>query len=281
MSNNIVSFEIYIKLKNDFINYRQESEAIKKELIEENSILKSNIEKLKKNKNQFLTKFHFSLNFNNINNNNINNMNINLNESYKNNLKAKNEEILILKNEIIKKDKEINEMKLNLLMNNNNNNNNINNNNNNNNNLIYSKKILDNNNNNNLFKTKTEKNFLYQKNIIQKPIFEESFNSLDDSRLLLEKNIKEELNNLLDEKRNFIIKTMVNENFSFDILAKNNNINNNNIINTNKNIIINNNNNYFTNFNNNLEKMLNLIEKRKKEIENDKKFYEEIKQNFI
>ena len=96
MSNNIVSFEIYIKLKNDFINYRQEAEAIKKELIEQNSILQTNIEKLKKENNnifrnkikkQLLTKIHFSLNFNsenNINNNNnIKNMNINLTENYK------------------------------------------------------------------------------------------------------------------------------------------------------------------------------------------------------
>ena len=45
----------------------------------------------------------------------------------------------------------------------------------------------------------------------------------DESQSLLENNIYSEIKNILEEKRNFILQTMTYENFSFDILCKNEN----------------------------------------------------------
>ena len=43
----------------------------------------------------------------------------------------------------------------------------------------------------------------------------------DESQSLLENNIYSEIKNILEEKRNFILQTMTYENFSFDIICKN------------------------------------------------------------
>lgn len=125
----------------------------------------------------------------------------------------------------------------------------------------------------------------------------------DESQSLLENNIYSEIKNILEEKRNFILQTMTYENFSFDIICKNektimNNSNNSNCnsnntskINSNvnnknnkrvfPNTMNNNNNNNSTVYNNNsllvsitkdIDSMLDMVRKRKvhvqKEIQN-------------
>ena len=120
----------------------------------------------------------------------------------------------------------------------------------------------------------------------------------------LEKNIYSEIKNILEEKRNFIIKTMTSENFSFDIInssAKKDINDNNNNNNNNKNVIIkkklysnsnkgsnvnirgsitnNNSSNEISNVD--IDKMINLIKNRKKEVEIKKKYFEELRDKFI
>jgi hypothetical protein len=113
----------------------------------------------------------------------------------------------------------------------------------------------------------------------------------------LEKNIYSEIKNILEEKRNFIIKTMTRENFSFDIInvsnvkKDENNIKNNGIIkkklnsNSNKGSNVNirssftNSSNEISNID--IDKMINLIKNRKKEVEIKKKYFEELRDKFI
>ena len=93
---------------------------------------------------------------------------------------------------------------------------------------------------------------------INDSIFEEN-----ESHINLENNIYKEIENILEEKRNFVIKTLTRENFSFDILKekrKDNNSNNNTKIDVNK---------------INIEQILELIKQRKKKVEITKKFLEE------
>ena len=97
----------------------------------------------------------------------------------------------------------------------------------------------------------------------------------------LEKNIFSEINKILEEKRNFIIKTLTSENFSFDIYSQNSNKQNNNSNmkknnknNFNKNII-------FSDITKDIDKMLEMIKKRKEKVENDKINLEDMKDNYI
>ena len=272
----------------------------------------------------------------------------------KESLKNKNEEITILKNELLKKEKLIENLKYknkiqpkNLKSNINkpnnnisNNNKNSNNNNNNSNNHIQTEKIIltyfDINciKPNGLYRNKSDNDFLrsslikYNKEYLKTEILRSytkrksidmdynannntinvslmtSFMEDETGHNALEKNIYSEIKNILEEKRNFIIKTMTRENFSFDIInvsAKKDNNENNNNNNNNKNGIIkkklNSNSNKgsnvnirstFTNNNSSTEisnieidKMINLIKNRKKEVEIKKKYFEELRDKFI
>ena len=127
------------------------------------------------------------------------------------------EEINILKNELINKNKIISELK----------------------------------------KTKEKKNI---PNILRKysdtkevndSLFEEN-----ESHINLKNNIYKEIENILQEKRNFVIQTLTRENFSFDILQEKENKG--------------------TSLNaNNIQQILELIKQRKKKVELTKKYLEE------
>ena len=203
-------------------------------------------------------------------------------------MKNKNEEITILKNELLKKEKLIENLKYknklqpkNLKSNINKPNNSIsinkNSNNNNSNHHIQSEKIIltyfDINSikPNSLYKNKSDNDFLrstlikYNNKYLKTEILRSytkrksidmdynannntinvslmtSFMEDESGHNALEKNIYSEIKNILEEKRNFIIKTMTSENFSFDIInssAKKDINDNNNNNNNNKNVII-------------------------------------------
>ena len=262
----------------------------------------------------------------------------------KESLKNKNEEITILKNELLKKEKLIENLKYknkfqpkNLKSNINKSNNisNNNKNNNNNNNNIQTEKIIltyfDINSikPNSLYKNKSDNDFLrstlikYNNKYLKTEILRSytkrksidmdynannntinvslmtSFMEDETGHNALEKNIYSEIKNILEEKRNFIIKTMTRENFSFDIInvsnvkKDDNNIKNNGIIkkklnsNSNKGSNVNlrssfTNNNSSTEISNiDIDKMINLIKNRKKEVEIKKKYFEELRDKFI
>jgi hypothetical protein len=261
----------------------------------------------------------------------------------KESLKNKNEEITILKNELLKKEKLIENLKYknkfqpkNLKSNINKSNNISNNNkNNNNNNNIQTEKIIltyfDINSikPNSLYKNKSDNDFLrstlikYNNKYLKTEILSSytkrksidmdynannntinvslmtSFMEDETGHNALEKNIYSEIKNILEEKRNFIIKTMTRENFSFDIInvsnvkKDDNNIKNNGIIkkklnsNSNKGSNVNlrssfTNNNSSTEISNiDIDKMINLIKNRKKEVEIKKKYFEELRDKFI
>jgi hypothetical protein len=261
----------------------------------------------------------------------------------KESLKNKNEEITILKNELLKKEKLIENLKYknkfqpkNLKSNINKSNNISNNkNNNNNNNHIQTEKIIltyfDINSikPNSLYKNKSDNDFLrstlikYNNKYLKTEILRSytkrksidmdynannntinvslmtSFMEDETGHNALEKNIYSEIKNILEEKRNFIIKTMTRENFSFDIInvsnvkKDDNNIKNNGIIkkklnsNSNKGSNVNlrssfTNNNSSTEISNiDIDKMINLIKNRKKEVEIKKKYFEELRDKFI
>ena len=135
------------------------------------------------------------------------------------------EEIDLLKNELIKKDKIIEDFKFNKKMN-----------------------ISD------IF----SRNFQLRKNSDTKEINDSMFDE-NESQFNLETNIYKEIENILEEKRNFVIKTLTIENFCFDILKnKENAINKKIEFNT-----------------NNIEQILELIKQRKKKVEITKKYLEE------
>ena len=167
--------------------------------------------------NFIITSFSFS--FYNIKTSNI----------IKESLKKKNEEILVLKNELMKKEQIIQKLKIK-------------------NSIIYDneidnneKKEIINKNNNKLFRTKsdnhffisnissfltTEKNnnqFQHNKNISKfyhKKGLDElnlTLSNEEEEDTYLGKNIQIELKNILEEKKNFILKTFTSENFFFDI----------------------------------------------------------------
>ena len=151
-----------------------------------------------------INKFSFSLNSKNNNN-------------FKEILNNKNEEISLLKSELIKKEQIINELKKEKLKNN------------------------------------TDLTPLKETNkIANDSIFEEN-----DANLFLENNIYSEIQNILEEKRNFILNTLTCENFSFDILInpKKGNILEGGV--------------------NNIEQILDFIRQRKRKVEMTKKKLEE------
>jgi hypothetical protein len=186
----------------------------------------------------------------------------------KDGLKNKNEEILLLKNELIKKEQIIAELKKNKHLENNNS-------------ITDSKLSL---NDKQTFNSINTYNFIkpdepYNKRVKNKPenyldllgrrfsvkrtteskeindsVFEES-----ESHMILEKNIFSEIQNILEEKRNFILQTLTCENFSFDIL--NTKKNNETIVGDISSA--------------NIEQILNLIRQRKKKVEMTKKYLEE------
>ena len=258
-------------LESEILLYKNDSNDTDLNLIQQNSV-----SSLREKKIIYYSINNFSFSFlqNKINNNRI-----------KESLKKKNEEILILKNELMKKE--------NLIENYRKNSSQINQN-------IYSIK------NNILFRNKSDSDFLtfslekYRKKFI---VFNTKKSGLKVNKKLkkkeseelnltigfeneeensnLEKNIFSEINKILEEKRNFIIKTLTSENFSFDIYSQNrnkqNNISNlkkNNKNNFHKNII-------FSDITKDIDKMLEMIKKRKEKVENDKINLEDMKDNYI
>ena len=210
----------------------------------------------------------------------------------KDGLKNKNEEITILKNELVKKEEIISLLKsknkkfelkkekcINLTINNNSNNNNntkINNN-----NIYTSKAKITSNNNGNIFNSNnTNNNSLNDINKYTSafswgaspasannnkkrntPFQNEIMYEETESHISLEKNIYKEIQNILEEKRNFILNTLTYENFSFDILKTQNNNNssgNNNI-----------------NGLEDIDKLIDIIKNRKQKVQKTKKYLEE------
>ena len=82
-----------------------------------------------------------------------------------------------------------------------------------------------------------------------------------ESQISLEKNIYKEIQNILEEKRNFILNTLTYENFSFDILRpqKNNNSGSNSNINGLEDI----------------DKLIEIVKNRKIKVQKNKKYLEE------
>jgi len=106
------------------------------------------------------------------------------------------------------------------------------------------------------------RNFPMKKESNSKEINDSLFEE-NESHIYLENNIYKEIENILEEKRNFVIQTLTRENFSFDILKekqkeKDKDINSK--IDTNK---------------INIEQILELIKQRKKKVEITKKYLEE------
>ena len=99
------------------------------------------------------------------------------------------------------------------------------------------------------------KNFILKNEPNKKTISDSLFEE-NESHINLENNIYKEIENILEEKRNFVIKTLTIENFSFDIMREKEN----------KKVDIN---------KNNIEQILELIKQRKKKVEMTKKFLEE------
>ena len=104
------------------------------------------------------------------------------------------------------------------------------------------------------------RNFPMKKESNSKEINDSLFEE-NESHINLENNIYKEIENILEEKRNFVIQTLTRENFSFDILKEKQKEKEINIkIDTNK---------------INIEQILELIKQRKKKVEITKKYLEE------
>ena len=196
------------------------------------------------NTNREIKKFNSELNkISNTNFSILSKKNLNL---IKDGLKNKNEEILLLKTELVKKEQIIAELKKNK-----------------NENTITDSKISENKINNkpenylNLLGRKFSLRYSDSKEV-NDSIFEES-----ESHMMLEKNIYSEIQNILEEKRNFILNTLTRENFSFDILnnekenKKDNELELNDLNGS------------------SIEQILYLIRQRKKKVEMTKKYLEE------
>ena len=187
----------------------------------------------------------------------------------KDGLKNKNEEILLLKNELVKKEQTILELKKNNEKYNS---------------IFDSKYSLNSSININInsdekkIQNKPEeylnllsRRFSFKKNSDLKEI-NDSIYEENEAHLLLEKNIYSEIQNILEEKRNFILKTLTCENFSFDIL--NSNINNNNFKSKKRNEK--NKESVEEEINGtNIEQILELIRQRKRKVEMTRKYLEE------
>lgn len=88
-----------------------------------------------------------------------------------------------------------------------------------------------------------------------------------ESHNSLEKNIFKEIENILEERKNFIIKTLVRENFSFDILINKEKLKNNDL---------NENSNYDIKGMEDIEQLIEIIKNRKIKVQKTKKYFEEI-----
>jgi len=88
-----------------------------------------------------------------------------------------------------------------------------------------------------------------------------------ESHNSLEKNIFKEIENILEERKNFIIKTLVRENFSFDILSNKEKLKNNDL---------NENSNYEIKGMEDIDQLIEIIKNRKIKVQKTKKYFEEI-----
>ena len=88
-----------------------------------------------------------------------------------------------------------------------------------------------------------------------------------ESHNSLEKNIFKEIENILEERKNFIIKTLVRENFSFDILSNKEKLKNNDL---------NENSNYDIKGLEDIDQLIEIIKNRKIKVQKTKKYFEEI-----
>ena len=88
-----------------------------------------------------------------------------------------------------------------------------------------------------------------------------------ESHNSLEKNIFKEIENILEERKNFIIKTLVRENFSFDILSNKEKLKNNDL---------NENSNYEIKGMEDIDQLIEIIKNRKIKVQKTKKYFEGI-----
>ena len=88
-----------------------------------------------------------------------------------------------------------------------------------------------------------------------------------ESHNSLEKNIFKEIENILEERKNFIIKTLVRENFSFDILSNKEKLKNNDL---------NENSNYDIKGMEDIDQLIEIIKNRKIKVQKTKKYFEGI-----
>ena len=88
-----------------------------------------------------------------------------------------------------------------------------------------------------------------------------------ESHNSLEKNIFKEIENILEERKNFIIKTLVRENFSFDILSNKEKLKNNDL---------NEKSNYDIKGMEDIDQLIEIIKNRKIKVQKTKKYFEEI-----
>ena len=88
-----------------------------------------------------------------------------------------------------------------------------------------------------------------------------------ESHNSLEKNIFKEIENILEERKNFIIKTLVRENFSFDILSNKEKLKNNDL---------NENSNYDIKGLEDIDQLIEIIKNRKIKVQKTKKYFEGI-----
>ena len=88
-----------------------------------------------------------------------------------------------------------------------------------------------------------------------------------ESKKKKKKNIFKEIENILEERKNFIIKTLVRENFSFDILSNKEKLKNNDL---------NENSNYDIKGMEDIDQLIEIIKNRKIKVQKTKKYFEEI-----
>ena len=101
----------------------------------------------------------------------------------------------------------------------------------------------------------------------QKKKYKKSINNTPsedrESHNSLEKNIYKEIENILEEKKNFILKTLVRENFSFDILSSKESQKSGNLI-------------YDIKGMEDIDQLIEIIKNRKIKVQKTKKYFEEI-----
>lgn len=262
--------QLVIQLKDQIQKLQREKMEMSQKIIElESESLLSNNDILITPKMESISRFHKITVFEKINTSKFSLIGKKNGLSPKNDLKNKNEEISILKSELSKKDEIISELKnkkykniqkekcINFTLTSKKNSN-LSSNNNTNSNKNFNKlsgmknKININSFNSNL-PSKREATARSRGNDM---IYEET-----ESHFSLEKNIYSEIQNILEEKRNFILKTLTIENFSFDLMKSNFKgglKKNGNIVGM-----------------ENIDKLLEMIKIRKLKVEKNKKYFQE------